>query len=367
MAEEPKPNDFWYPDKQTVRRSHVKDYEALRAKAAEDLVAFWEERAKELKWYKRWTRCWTTPASRSSSGSSAPRPTSSTTPSTGTSPRRRRNKLALIWEGENGDLRTFSYFALHREVCRFANVLKSMGVNKGDRVTIYMPRIPELLIAMLACAKIGAVHSVVYGGFSVEALHGRIEDRESSVLITADGGWMQRQDRRAEGHRRRGAAARRHRGARDRRQAHRPGGQHGGRPRLLVPRADGPADSRRHQRHVPHRGDGRRGPAVHPLHLRHHRQAQGHPPHPRRLHGRASPPRSSMSSTSRRGPLVVRRRPGLDHRATRYIVYGPLLLGATSLHVRRRARPTRTPTAGGRWSRSTASRSSTPRPPPSAA
>ncbi|HEX7975746.1 MAG TPA: acetate--CoA ligase, partial [Anaerolineales bacterium] len=101
-----------------------------------------------------------------------------------------RNKLAILWEGEKGELRTFSYHALNREVCMFANVLRSMGVHKGDRVTIYMGRIPELVIAMLACAKVGAVHSVVYGGFSVEALHGRIDDSESRVLITCDGGYM---------------------------------------------------------------------------------------------------------------------------------------------------------------------------------
>ena len=89
-----------------------------------------------------------------------------------------RNKVAIIWEGEDGTVKVYSYFELNREVCRFASVLKSMGVRKGDRVTIYLPRVPELPIAMLACAKIGAVHSVVYGGFSVEALHGRIEDSE---------------------------------------------------------------------------------------------------------------------------------------------------------------------------------------------
>jgi acetyl-CoA synthetase len=88
----------------------------------------------------------------------------------------RKNKLALIWEGEPGDTRTYSYFSLHREVCKFANVLRSMGVKKGDIVTIYLPRIPEMVIAMLACAKIGAPHSVVYGGFSVEALAERIQD-----------------------------------------------------------------------------------------------------------------------------------------------------------------------------------------------
>ena len=102
----------------------------------------------------------------------------------------RRNKLALIWEGEPGDQRSFSYHALNREVSKFANVLKAMGIKKGDRVTIYLPRIPEIVIAMLACAKIGAIHSVVYGGFSVEALHGRILDSHSKLAITADGGWL---------------------------------------------------------------------------------------------------------------------------------------------------------------------------------
>ena len=86
-------------------------------------------------------------------------------------------------------MRTLSYHALNREVSKFANVLKSMGVRKGEIVTIYMPQIPELVIAMLACAKIGAAHSVVYGGFSTEALAARIDDAKSRVLLTADGGW----------------------------------------------------------------------------------------------------------------------------------------------------------------------------------
>jgi acetyl-CoA synthetase len=101
-----------------------------------------------------------------------------------------RNKLALIWEGEDGSQRTYSYHALDREVTRLARVLRSMGVRRGDRVTIYLPRIPELMMAMLATAKLGAVHSVAYGGFSVEALHSRIEDCDSRLLITADGGYM---------------------------------------------------------------------------------------------------------------------------------------------------------------------------------
>jgi acetyl-CoA synthetase len=101
----------------------------------------------------------------------------------------RRNKAALIWEGEPGDRRTFTYFDLHREVCRFANVLKSLGVAKGDRVALYMPLVPELAIAMLACTRIGAVHSVVFGGFSAESLRDRINDQQAKVLVTADGGY----------------------------------------------------------------------------------------------------------------------------------------------------------------------------------
>jgi acetyl-CoA synthetase len=102
----------------------------------------------------------------------------------------RKNKLAMIWEGEPGDKKTFSYWRLWQETNKFANVLRSMGVKKGDRVTIYMGRVPELVIAMLACAKIGAIHSVVYGGFSEQALADRIEDAQSKVLITCDGAWL---------------------------------------------------------------------------------------------------------------------------------------------------------------------------------
>jgi acetyl-CoA synthetase len=100
-----------------------------------------------------------------------------------------RNKAAILWEGEPGDERTLTYGQLHRETCRFANVLKELGVRKGDRVTLYMPLIPELAIAMLACARIGAVHSVIFGGFSSESLKERINDAKATVLVTADGGF----------------------------------------------------------------------------------------------------------------------------------------------------------------------------------
>jgi acetyl-CoA synthetase len=101
----------------------------------------------------------------------------------------RRTKAAIIWEGEPGDVRVLTYYDLYREVQRFANVLRSLGVGKGDRVTIYLPLIPEAAIAMLACVRIGAIHSVVFGGFSADALRDRIQDSQSTVLITADGGW----------------------------------------------------------------------------------------------------------------------------------------------------------------------------------
>ena len=182
--------EVYSPSADVIAQANVKDPEAVRKDALRDLEGYWAKRAEELFWYKKWDKVlddsnkpfykWFVGGKTNIVANAIDRHVRTW----------RRNKLALIWEGEKGDLRTFSYHALGREVCKFANVLKSMGVNKGDRVTIYMPRIPETVIAMLATAKIGAVHSVVYGGFSVEALHGRIEDSESKVIVTADGGFM---------------------------------------------------------------------------------------------------------------------------------------------------------------------------------
>ncbi len=101
----------------------------------------------------------------------------------------RKNKAAIIWEGEPGDTRIITYAELHREVCRFANVLKDQGIKRGDRVCLYMPMIPELAVAMLACTRIGAAHSIVFGGFSAEALRDRINDAEARLVVTADGGY----------------------------------------------------------------------------------------------------------------------------------------------------------------------------------
>ncbi len=192
MADDRSPaeGEVYLPSPDLASAAHVPDWDALRAEADADYVTFWEDRARELTWHTPWQQVlddsnapffkWFVGARTNIVHNALDRHQKTW----------RRNKLALIWEGEPGDLRTFSYHALHREVCQFANVLKSMGARKGDRITIYMGRIPEIVIAMLACAKIGAIHSVVYGGFSVEALHGRIEDSQSRLVVTADGGWL---------------------------------------------------------------------------------------------------------------------------------------------------------------------------------
>ena len=182
--------DVYYPSEEVVKNANVQDYDAWYKQSIEDPEGFWADRANELEWYKKWDKVlddsnapfykWFVGGKTNIVHNAIDRHLTNS----------HKNKLALIWEGEPGDVRTFSYHALNREVSKMANILKSMGVHKGDIVTIYMPRIPEQVFAMLACAKIGAAHSVVYGGFSVEALASRIEDANSRVLITADGAWL---------------------------------------------------------------------------------------------------------------------------------------------------------------------------------
>lgn len=186
----PDTSEWYAPSPEIVEAAHIPDYEAVYAEAARDPLAFWAACANELDWYKKWDQVlddsqapffkWFVGGKTNIILNALDRHQKTW----------RRNKLALIWEGENGDKQTYSYFALAREVNRFANVLKSMGVKKGDRVTIYMGRVPELVIAMLATVKVGAVHSVVYGGFSETALADRIEDARSKVVITCDGSWL---------------------------------------------------------------------------------------------------------------------------------------------------------------------------------
>jgi acetyl-CoA synthetase len=182
--------EVYYPAPEVKEAAHVKEYEALYAESLEDPEGFWGERAEELEWFQKWDKVLDdsdAPFFKWFVGGKTNIVHNAIDCHLKTY---RKNKLALIWVGEPGDVRTFSYYSLNRNVSKFANVLKSMGVKKGDIVTIYLPRLPEQVIAMLACAKIGAAHSVVYGGFSVEALAERIEDAQSRVLITADGGWL---------------------------------------------------------------------------------------------------------------------------------------------------------------------------------
>lgn len=181
--------EMYHPPKEIVSKAIVKDYDKLYERSVQEPEKFWAEEAKKLEWFKKWDKVfdysekpffkWFVGGKTNIVHNAIDRHLKTW----------RRNKLAIIWEGEPGDVRTMSYHALNREVSKFANVLKSMGVRKGEIVTIYMPQVPELAIAMLACAKIGAAHSVVYGGFSVEALAERINSANSRVLVTADGGW----------------------------------------------------------------------------------------------------------------------------------------------------------------------------------
>ncbi|MEZ5071114.1 MAG: acetate--CoA ligase [Bacteroidales bacterium] len=180
---------MYHPHPSVVANAHIKDYENTYVESITHREEFWAREAEKLHWFRKWDKVlddsgkpfykWFTGGSTNIVANAIDRHLDSET----------KNKLALIWEGEPGDVRTYSYFALNREVSKFANVLKAMGGKKGDIVTIYMPQIPEIIIAMLACAKIGAAHSVVYGGFSVEALAERIADAHSRILITADGGY----------------------------------------------------------------------------------------------------------------------------------------------------------------------------------
>jgi acetyl-CoA synthetase len=162
--------------------------ESIYAEAERDPEAFWARFAGELEWSRKWDRVldWQPPHAKWFVGG---RINISVNCLDRHVRGARRNKAALIWEGEPGDRRTLTYFDLYRQVSAFANVLKSLGVKKGDRVAIYLPLIPELAIAMLACARIGAVHSVVFGGFSAESLRDRINDAKATLLITADGGY----------------------------------------------------------------------------------------------------------------------------------------------------------------------------------
>jgi acetyl-CoA synthetase len=175
------------PPPEFARNAHVNDT-TLYARATRDPEAFWAAQAEELDWFKKWDTVldWTPPHAKWFIGGKINVSVNCVDRHIDSS---RRNKAALIWEGEPGDRRTLTYWDLYVEVQKFANVLKSLDVKRGDRVAIYMPLVPEVAIAMLACTRIGAIHSVVFGGFSPESLRDRINDSQCKVLVTADGGY----------------------------------------------------------------------------------------------------------------------------------------------------------------------------------
>jgi len=184
----PPPADF-------AKLAHVKsfaDYEAMYARAAADPEGFWAEIAGALTWAAPWQKVleWKLPDAKWFVGGKLNLSVSCVDRHAASW---RKNKAAIIFEGEPGDTRVLTYGQLHREVCKAANALTALGVKAGDFVAIYMPMIPEAAIAMLACTRIGAPHTVVFGGFSAEALRDRVADAKAKVVITADGGWRRGQ------------------------------------------------------------------------------------------------------------------------------------------------------------------------------
>ncbi|HKS05610.1 MAG TPA: acetate--CoA ligase [Gemmatimonadaceae bacterium] len=165
---------------------------AIYARADKDPEAYWAAEAKRLEWMQPWTTVceWKPPHAKWFLGGKLNAAANCLDRHVAGA---RRDKTAIIWEGEPGDRRTLTYGELHNEVCRFANALKSLGVGRGDRVGIYMPLIPEVAVAMLACARIGAIHSVVFGGFSPDSLRDRMNDAKATTVITADAGYRRGQ------------------------------------------------------------------------------------------------------------------------------------------------------------------------------
>ncbi|MEK0367041.1 MAG: acetate--CoA ligase [Nitrosopumilus sp.] len=159
----------------------------IRKKANSDFVSFWDEQAKNLSWFSSWTKTldWHPPFAKWFVGGTINASYNALDIHQDT----KADKPAILWEGENGESRTITYSDLLVQVKKFSNVLKSLGVQKGDRVTIYLPMVPELPITMLACARIGAIHTVIFSGFSTASIKDRIDDSKSKVIITADGGY----------------------------------------------------------------------------------------------------------------------------------------------------------------------------------
>jgi hypothetical protein len=279
MSQDKAKDDIYAPPEEFTRQAYIKsfeEYKKLYEESVEDPEKFWGRMAEEfVTWEKRWDRVldweFDTPKIEFFKGGKL-------NVSYNCLDRHIENgkgdRIAIIWEGDNPkEDKKITYRELHREVCKFANALKSLGVKRGDRVCIFLPMILELPISMLACARIGAIHSVVFGGFSADSLLGRISDSQSKVLITADQGMrgmkkvplkdtadVRREDDRGEARGR----------PRD----------HEGRPRPLVAQSHG-----RHIGGMPLREHGRGGPSLHALHIGFDGKAQGRAPYPGRLPG----------------------------------------------------------------------------------
>src|SRR5258708_3026924 len=183
------------PPREFVAAANIKseaEYDKMWLKAKDDAEGFWGEQANNLQWFRKWDKVlegdmpdtkWFVGGKINASYNCIDRHLATW----------RKNKAAIIWEGEPGDTRVLTYQDLHREVCKFANVLKKLGIKTGDRVTLYMPMIPELAIAMLACARIGAPHSIIFGGFPAESVAEAHNDAQAKLVVTADGGERRRE------------------------------------------------------------------------------------------------------------------------------------------------------------------------------
>src|SRR5689334_1932411 len=185
-------SNVYPPSPEFVKHAHVKGVEGYRElyqRAAERPEEFWGELAeRELFWFEKWSHVfeWNPPFAKWFVGGKINISYNCLDRHLATA---RKNKVAILWEGEPGDQRQISYQELHRLVCRFANVLKGRGLKAGDRAIVYMGMVPELPVALLACARLGITHSVVFGGFSAEALKARIQDLEAQIVITQDRAW----------------------------------------------------------------------------------------------------------------------------------------------------------------------------------
>jgi len=184
-------NRVFKPSREFSKNARIKSmaqYKRMHKESIEKPGIFWAREARELTWKKKWTKPlnWTAPYAKWFVGGKLNVCENCVDRHLANG---RANKAAIIWEGEPGDSRTLTYHQLHREVCQFANVLLAQGIKSKDRVLIYMPMVPEAVIAMLACARIGAVHSVVFGGFSAESIVDRLSDCKAKAVITADGGY----------------------------------------------------------------------------------------------------------------------------------------------------------------------------------